>query len=201
MTGFERIKQRILQEAREEAEKIIEAAEDRSRELKGRKLEEANRLKAQFDKENEKRALEHKERLIAAAQLDMKKRVLAVKQEMIEAVFQGVMDRIREMPRDEYRKLIAATLANSSLQGDEEIIFSSYDDSKLDQGFLNEVNALFKEQGKKGQLKLAAEKGDFKAGFIAKTKGMEINSSFDAILNTVRDEMEPQVAEILFSEL
>ena len=117
------------------------------------------------------------------------------------AVFSGVIDRIQNMPDDEYREVIASALLNLPLRGDEEVVFSTYDEHRLDQSFLDQVNELLSKQGRKGRLRLAPDRGQFRAGFILRTEGIEINNTFESVVKTLRDEMEPQVADILFGGL
>lgn len=52
MTGIEKIKQRILEDAQKEADEIIKAAQDKAQGLKENKEAEAGRLKKQLTKEN-----------------------------------------------------------------------------------------------------------------------------------------------------
>jgi V/A-type H+-transporting ATPase subunit E len=129
----------------------------------------------------------------------MRKKVLAAKQEMIDAVFMGVLQRIESMPDDEYKDIIMSMLLASPLYGDEEVVFSACDPHNLDQGFLNKVNEMLVKDGRKGQLRLSSDRGQFKAGFILRREGVEINSTFESILGTLRNDMEPLLAEILFA--
>ncbi|SFQ11791.1 V-type ATP synthase subunit E [Caldicoprobacter faecalis] len=201
MNGFDKIKQRILEDAQQEAERIIQSAEEKAREIKEAKANEVGKLKKRLTEQNMEAAREHKRRMLVSAQLEMKKKVLAAKRDMIEAVFRGVIERISSMADDQYREVIASMLLNAPLQGDEEVVFSVYDQYRLDQGFLDYVNEQLKKQGRKGQLRLAPDRGQFKAGFVLRGHEVEINSSFEAIVRALRIEMEPQVAEMLFGEL
>ncbi|NLO82556.1 MAG: hypothetical protein GX094_05805 [Clostridiales bacterium] len=201
MAGIEKIKQRIIEDAQREADEIIQAARDKAKGLKEQKEAEAGRLKKQLTKESMELAREHKKRMLTIARLEMRKKVLAAKQEMMNAVFNGVIDRIQNMPDEEYRKVIVSALLNLPLRGDEEIVVSAHDEHRLDQSFLDEVNELLNKQGRKGGLRLAPDRGQFRTGFILRTGGIEINNTFESIVKTVRDELEPQVADILFGGL
>ncbi|MBM7582435.1 V/A-type H+-transporting ATPase subunit E [Caldicoprobacter guelmensis] len=201
MNGFDNIKQRIMEDARQEAERIIQSAEGKAREIKEAKATEAGKLKKRLTEQNMEAAREHKRRLLVSAQLEIKKKVLAAKRDMIEAVFKGVIERISGMADDQYRGVIASMLLNAPIQGDEEVVFSVYDQYRLDQSFLDYVNEQLKKQGRKGELRLAPDRGQFKAGFVLRRHGIEINASFEAIVRALRVDVEPQVAEILFGEL
>jgi len=199
MTGIDRIKQRILEDAQKEADLIVQTAQHKADALKAAKAGEAGKLKKRLTEENMEAAREHKRRLLTVAQLEMRKKVLAAKQEMIDAVFMGVLQRIESMPDDEYKDIIMSMLLASPLYGDEEVVFSACDPHNLDQGFLNKVNEMLAKDGRKGQLRLSSDRGQFKAGFILRREGVEINSTFESILGTLRNDMEPLLAEILFA--
>ncbi len=63
MNGFDKIKQRILEDARQEAERIIQSAEERAREIKEAKANEAARLKKRLTEQSMEAAREHKRRM------------------------------------------------------------------------------------------------------------------------------------------
>jgi len=201
MNGFDKIKQRILEDARQEAERIIQSAEERAREIKEAKANEAARLKKRLTEQSMEAAREHKRRMLVSAQLEMKRKVLAAKRDMIEAVFAGVIERISGMADDQYREVIASMLLNAPLQGDEEVVFSVYDEGRLDQGFLDYVNEQLTKQGRNGRLRLSPDRGQFRAGFVLRGREVEINCSFESIVRALRADMESQVAEMLFGEL
>lgn len=201
MNGFDNIKHRILEDARQEAERIIQSAEEKAQEIKQAKADEASRLKQRLTEQSMEAARERRRRMLVSAQLEMNKKLLAVKRDMIEAVFTGAIDRISGMADDQYRELIASMLLNAPIQGDEEVVFSVHDENRLDQSFLDYVNKKLHKQGRKGKLRLAPDRGQFKAGFVLRGQKVEINSSIDAIVRALRTEMESQVAAMLFGEL
>ncbi len=104
-----------------------------------------------------------------------------------------------DIPRDEYRRVISKMLLESA-QGYEEVIFSAADEERLDQSLIHQVNKELKEQGKRGELRLSAERGQFDGGFILRSGGMEINNTFGAILRMSRNHLEARLAEILFGK-
>lgn len=200
MVGIDRIKEQILEDAQTEAERIISEAEDKVRALKEKKREEANALKEKLMEESSLKAQERKRRMMIAANLEMRKNILAAKQEMINKVIEDTLKVIEQMPVAEYRGIISNMLLDTVVTGEETVIFSERDKDRLDAGFIAGVNLKLKEQGKKGQLKLGPAAGDFRSGFILKSGGMEINNSFEAIIRMNRNELESEIAGILFAE-
>lgn len=200
VAGIDRIKEQILEDARAEAERIIREAEDKVRALKEKKSEEANALKGKLMEESSLKAQERKRRMITAANLEIRKNILAVKQEMINKVLEEALKAIEQMPVAEYRSIISNMLLDTVVTGDETVIFSERDKDRLDAGFIAGVNIKLKEQGKKGQLKLGQAAGNFRSGFILISSGLEINNSFESIIRMNRNEMESEIAGILFGE-
>lgn len=199
MNGIDRISERILKDARDEATRIVEEAQERARSLKDKKVEQTNKDNERLYRESADKAQERKRRMLAVAELEMRKEILSVKQQTIDEAMDRVNEVIMEMPRDEYRKVVSHMLLESA-QGDEEVFFSTSDEERLDQGLIDEVNRKLLEAGKKGELRLSPERGAFQGGFILKSGGMEINNTFEAIIRTGRDEVESDLARILFGE-
>ena len=199
MDGIDRISQRIIEDAQAEAAGVIEDAQDRARSLKDRRTIEVEKNNERLHRENSDKAQERKRRMLAVAQLEMRKDILTVKQELIDKAMEEARKAIIHMPREEYRDMIARMLIGSA-EGDEEVVFSKADSERLDKGLIEEVNTNLKEQGKKGNLKLSPDRGSFDGGFILRSGGMEINNTFESIIRMSRDELESQVAHILFGE-
>ena len=199
MNGIDRISQRILDDAQAKAAQIIEEARQRARSIKDKKTEEAEKNNQKIHKDNKAKAQERRQRMLGAAELEMRKEVLASKQQMIDEVMEKTKEAIMDMPRGEYGKIVSNMLLESA-QGHEEVIFSVADEGRLDQSLIDEVNKMLKGQGKRGELKLAPERGEFDGGFILRSGGMEINNTFGAILRMNRNHLEARLAEILFGK-
>ena len=46
---------------------------------------------------------------------------------------------------------------------------------------------------------LSKNPGKFKGGFILENNGIEINSTYEALVSSLRDELEFEVAKVLFN--
>ena len=199
MNGIDRISQRILEDAQAEAARIIEEAEERARSIKDRKTKEVEKSNQKLHEDNMAKAQDRKRRMLSAAELEMKKEVLAAKQQMIDEAMEKAKQAIMDMPKDEYRRVISKMLLESA-QGHEEVVFSAADEKRLDQSLIDQVNQELKQQGKRGELSLSSERGEFEGGFILRSGGMEINNTFGAILRMSRNHLEARLAEILFGK-
>ena len=97
-----------------------------------------------------------------------------------------------------YEQVILDMLMASVESGEEEIIMSDDGKKKLSADFINKANKALESVGKKGKLRMSDEIRNISGGFILTGQGVEINNSFEAIINLNRDEIEPKVAEIFF---
>lgn len=199
MNGIDRISKRILDDARAEAARIIDEARERARSLKEDRLEQVEAENERHYNESVIMAKERKQRMLAMAGLEMRKDALAAKQQLIDDVMEKVKEAIMVMPRDEYRHIVSKMLLESA-QGHEEVYFSVVDEGRLDQSIVDEVNNLLRAGGKKGELRLSPKREEFHGGFILRTGAMEINNTFGALIRTSRDEVESELARILFKE-
>ena len=102
------------------------------------------------------------------------------------------------MNENEYSQLLEAMLLSNVETGDEEIIFDERDLSRIDKSLVKRVNKNLKEQGIRDDVRLSGERRSIKSGFILKRGDLEINCSIDAQIKSLREELEGEIAAILF---
>ncbi len=198
MEGIEKIKGKIIQDAENRANEILDKARSQADEIIAKAKVQAD-IKAKELSEKSLHAAREKKRIInSMVELDMRKEILAAKQEVIEKVFGLALERLNNLEKNKYEEVILNMLMTSVETGDEEIIMSEAGKSKLSPEFINKANDSLGKRGKVKKLSISKETRDISGGFILLKKGVEINNSFEAILRTCRDEIEPKVAEILF---
>ncbi len=200
MEGIERIKQKILQEAQNEKEKIIDEAKREAETILQQGKIKCKEVEEQAVEKAEKQAEEERRKIISIARLEERKRLLDAKQKMIDQVFKKVEQDMASLDADVYNKLIYNMLIESAITGDEEVIICEKDSDKITPELLSQVNKALKEQGKAGELKLAKTKIPCLGGFILKSKDVQINNTFDALMKIQREDMEAEIAKILFEE-
>jgi V/A-type H+-transporting ATPase subunit E len=179
--------QRILQTAQERADTIREEAEKRS-----------NDNREEILKQAEAKARERRERISTVGALERRKDLLEAKQEGIRAALMLALSSFKEMPTGDYRALLKGMLV-SVASGTERVIVSPEDHESLDETFFREVNDDLKKTGKPGQLTLSEETRPMSGGAILSQGQVEINLSFDMTLSLIGDDLEPEIARILYS--
>ena len=197
MANVEALEKRLLEEAREEAAEIKAEGKERARKIEKEAQKRAQEeSEAIIDRAREE-AEEIKDRNQTMARLEGKKELLTQKQLEIQALFNEVMEEIQQLDRDRYTEIITEMLLEQAA-GEAKVIFSPRDREELGTEFIAHINKKLKSSGKKGELKLSEESREIKAGFILKEKGVENNNSFEELLSIQREELEAEVARVLF---
>ena len=116
---------------------------------------------------------------------------------MLDDVFATGKTQIRNLPDDEYRKLMKKLLHDEVETGDEEIIVDN-NETRIDQDLIKEINREL-GPGYRGNLRLSQEKAELGAGFILRRGKIKNNVSLDVLLSQARKELEIDLAKELFS--
>jgi len=192
--AIEAIIQKILGDARKEADAIRSKASGQAEGILAEARARAELLKADIGEKAGGRARQEEERMRTSAVIDAKKQVLAEKQKAISAVFSAALEEIKGMDKAGYQDIIGKML--SSADGDEEVIIPS-SEKRIDAAFIDKVNKTYFK--KKAGFRLSVEKREMPGGgFILKKERVEKNNSFAVILNSLRPVIERQLAEMLF---
>ena len=197
MAGAEKLIEKILDEARQQAQANIEKArKEADAILQAAKAEAEKKERLTLEKARIN-ADEKKRRMIASAELDAKKEKLKAKQDIIEEAFKKALEKLNSLPEQQYFGILEDMLINIGRENCE-LILSDRDKKRLNSAFLDNIKSRLKEKGYTGNINISDETRDIKGGFILKMGDIEINNSFDAILRMKRDELEPEVVKILF---
>jgi V/A-type H+-transporting ATPase subunit E len=198
--SLEKILERIEQDAQGEVDRIKSRASKTVDEILKKAQDEAEALQAQALEDARIEAEQRKERLISTANLDLRKARLAEKQDAIDAAFREAVESLLNMEDAEYRSIMRGMILPNVQTGDEEIILSEKDKAGLGEELLEEVNRQLIETGKKGKLTLSRDTYNILGGFILRRGKIELNSSFETLFKSSRDDLESEVSKILFPE-
>ena len=198
MSGAERITRRILAEAAAGAAAICEEAKQKAAEALAEAEKVAGLTRKQIAERAAGEAVEQKRRIKGMAELELRKEILAAKRELLDEAFEKALAGLAGLDDDCYRSLLKRMLLTAAERGDETVFLSSRDGRRLDREFWAGVNRDLAGAGKKGTLVPAAETRDLRGGFILQSGGVEINCSFESLLEMQREELEPEVAALLF---
>lgn len=194
MEGKDTIINKIMSDADSQAEEILAQAKAKAEAQVKKALDESEALQADAAKKAEDAGSELITCRLTVAGLDVKKQMLAVKKELIDASFAKAESVLAGLEDDDYLKLISAMLAKSASDGDT-VTVSAKDKSRITADFI-------KKQSKKLgiSLTLGKEYGDFDGGIILTGGGVDKNLTLEVELKLLYDEIQADVAAILFKE-
>jgi V/A-type H+-transporting ATPase subunit E len=198
MSNLDKLADKIIEDANIKAEAMLKEAKDNERILVEKKTKEAELLKNQMIEKTKVEAVMVSRRIISNSQLTVRNEKLVAMQKMIDRVFESALEKLMVMNDNEYLELIKKYLLSMPIAGDEEIILPGKYKSIVSDEYLSQINILLKTNGKIGELKLSSDVRDIKSGFVVLKNGIEINNTFESLVNSLRDELEPEIVNALF---
>ena len=192
----EQVVEKILADAKAEAEKIKKQADDKEAAEQAKLTEQLDEYKKQTQTLAKKAAKDKKLHLLAAGRMDIAKEYLAEKRRMLDEVFAQVRQQLQNLPDEEYCKFMTKLMLEAVETGDEEVIVDN-EETRIDQKFIKQINREL-GPGYKGNLRLADEKQNLGGGFILRRGRIKNNVSFDVLLARARKELEIDLAKELF---
>lgn len=199
MTGIEKIKIKIIEDAREKGLHFEEQAAQEAREIIAEASLNAERKRTELLEKAKCEGEEIYRRNIAIAGLDGRKDTLAAKQEMVDTAFKKAMERIIQLPDKEYQKLLEDMVIGASTSGSGEILLSEKDLNRIDSRFISNLNSRLNDKGISGNLVLSKETIHTVGGFVLRRGDIEMNSTLEILFGMLRTELENDVVRILFN--
>ncbi|MDT8303183.1 MAG: V-type ATP synthase subunit E [Sedimentisphaerales bacterium] len=192
----EQVVEKILADARAEADKIKKQADDKETGEQNKLSEQLDEYKKQTQILAQQAGEDEKSHILAAARMNIAKEYLAEKRKILDEVFEQAHRQLQNLPDDEYRALIKKLLLEAVETGDEEVIVDT-NEGRINHEFIKKINRDL-GQGFKGSLKLSGKKQNIGAGFILTRGKIKTNVSIEVLLDQARKELEIQLAKELF---
>ncbi len=196
---LDKIVEKIKGDAQAEANALTAEAQAAAKKYTNQAKVELEAQCKQLLAEGKEQASREKQQQLQIATLDIRKQVLAEKQALIAKVFEQALQELQQLDKEKYTSILKNMLTKYPLEGDEEIIVSKSDRQRLGDGFITQLNQELKKQKKKGSCKWAEEQRPLKGGFIIRRGKIEANYSFESLLKSQQEELEQEVAQILFA--
>ena len=194
MSIVKNITSKILKDAEAGKENILAAAEEEKNKILSKKASSANEIAQEILQKAEADAKSKKERVISSAKLKVRNNKLAAQQEIIDEVFEKSINKLTELSKEQFLNFVKNSILSMNLTGKQTLILNETGLKFVDDSFIDELN---KEA--KATIALSKTAGNFKGGFILENNGIEINSTYEALVSSLRDELEFEVAKVLFN--
>lgn len=194
MDGIEKITGRIAADGEKEADAILTEARRQAGEITARFEAQARKESADIVDRGRRAADERVERLAGVARLDARKLELAAKQEMLKRAYDLALEKLEHLPDEQAVALLAGLAAQASSTGREQVIFSQKDRARYGKAAVTRAN----EKLGDGRLTLSEQTRPIRGGLILSDGDVEINCTFETLVDLQRGEMDRQVARVLF---
>lgn len=187
--GTQQLVERILSDAKQEAENIVEAAEQKAAKILADASARVETLKAEAEKDAAEKRQSILEKNAASARLDSAKLLLKEKRKVLDTVYDEAHSRLLSLNKEDCLKLFAALLQNYAEEGDEIVFSKSF-------AYEDEVKLLpvFKERN----LKIAQTREELEGGMRLIGEKSDKDLTFPALLATDREENQAQIAKEIF---
>lgn len=196
MTGLEKMKSQILEEAKANADgQIAEAKAQAERILEEAKAEtlksvESISQKSKIDVAN------YQDRVKSSLDLQKRNKILQAKQDLIHEILDKAYEKLEHMETGEYFEIILKLVEKYALAQDGMICFGKADLERMPEGFREKVKQAAAAKG--GALSLSEEGRNIKNGFVLVYGGIEENCTLRAIFDAKKEEMADQIHRLLF---
>ena len=194
MDGIEKITGRIAADTEAEIASIQAEARRQADEITARYEAQAKREAEEIAARGRRSAEERQARLASVAQLDARKLELAAKQEMLKRAYDLALEKLEHLPDEQAVALLADLAAQASSTGREQVIFSQKDRARYGKAAVTRAN----EKLGDGRLTLSEQTRPIRGGLILSDGDVEINCTFETLVDLQRGEMDRQVARVLF---
>lgn len=196
MSNINNLTSKIIKDAEDKKEVILSEAEKEKNKILNKRQAEASTAERVIIEKAGIEAISTKERILSSAGLQARNEKLKAKQEVIREVFQMSIEALCNLSEDDFRGFVKDSILNNNIEGEQKIIFNDRYNKIDNTSLLCEIN---KELGSKASVTLSEETRNFKGGFILEKNGIEINNTFEALVNSLRDDLCSDVAKVLFS--
>ncbi len=185
MSNLENLIQKILEDGRKEAKVIAQESQMNNKEILDSKIDEANDNKDKIIERANRDASMLKERIISEAELKVRDKKLKAKREILDRVFDRAKDELANIGEDDYLNFLKGHMNKMNLKGTEVLI----------------VPEKYKEIVKKsGIYSNISNEESVATGFLLKDGNININYSFESLVDFRREDIEVEIAQKLFQE-
>ncbi len=192
--SIENITATIISDAKLVEETSVKNAEKSMEEIISKARIEAEEIMKQTAEKCIKDAESLKGRKVSAAELQARKMILGAKQEAIQKSFDLALEKLKSMPEDKYLNYLTEEIikipANEGI-----IILNQRDRDKIGEKLIKAVNQRLNVQ----RYKLSDNTINASGGFLLRSGNIEINNTFETLLNSIKDDLTSEVANALFS--
>ena len=197
MNDISAILAKIDSAAQEAARAALAAAEEKARAIGEDYRRQAEEETARAAAAAERQAESVRQRALSQAGIESRNSSLTARREAIDAAFGRAMERLCALPEEE-KIALYARLGASAASGDGRLVLNRAESAAFGEKAAAALEERLHEAGKPGRITLSPEPGAFRGGFVLDQGETELNCTFEVLCAGVKEELEGQVASLLF---
>lgn len=191
MTGLDKIKNQILEEARQKAdEKKLEAQKKADEILKGAK-DQAGRMAEAASAQRQEEEQRHNDRVKSSCDLKRRTMLLEARQRLITQTLDRAYETLLDAPEERYFSLMEKILRQAVQKGEGKMYLSEKDLRRMPEDFEQKVMQIAQDAG--GSLVIEKEPVVIDGGFILTYGGIEENCTWKALFGSNREKLSDLV--------
>jgi len=195
---------KIESKGAEDAKKILQTAADKARQLKESVLKTTESENAERIRAAERKAADRLRTARTEASQASKRATLENRKAVLDGVFGAAEEAVAGLPDQAYADLVVRFLLRDGLSGNEVIRVAGRDHERFGRLFSSNADGvldLLAKRLKKPTFRLTLDPrpADIRGGFLVVGRDFDVDRSTRTILADLRDGLEPELAEILFS--
>ena len=198
MNGIDKITARIVADAQQEAEILLAEAKVEGQEIIERHDRQAQDQYWKLVTAGRREADGKADRMRRMASMEARKQVLGLKQELVEEALDRTVQYFLDLPEDQYVDLLAQFVVRAAKSGREQLIFSPKDRGLYGKKVTIRANEALGAKGMEAELTMSEEAREMSGGVIVTDGLVDVNCSFDAMIEAQKGVLISPVAEILF---
>ena len=196
MNGLEKLTGQIDADVQKEIDAALVQARSQAQEIQSWYESQAQIQVEAIRRKGQQDAVFRQERLVDEAKMEARRDILATKQELIGRAFDLALEKLLELPENEYVALLADLAVKASSTKKEAVIFSQKDRTRYGKTVVTQAN----EKLGGGHLTLSEQTRPIKGGLILQDSQVETNCSFEVLIHLQRNTLSAEVAQVLFKE-
>lgn len=195
MSGLDKIIEKINADSASKCSEILSDAEAQSRQIAEAARQDGEKACEEIKAAAEKQAQSVLKMSQANCQQQARRAVLAAKVRAVDETIAAAAQALDSMPEGEYFESLKSLASKNVCRGEGIMYLNSRDIKRLPDGFEASVNSVLPEGC---SVKIAASAADIRNGFILVYGDIEINCTFDAIIESQKDAIKEKVCSIIF---
>ena len=186
--------EKILAQARAEAEKIKAQADEKIKAFNSAGEEELSKYRRETERLAHIAGEEKKATVLAAARIAIAKEMTEAKRKLLNTAIEKAGQKIKSLNDGEYLPIMEGLILRSVKTGNEELVIGR-NENRINENFIRSIN---KKLADKGGLRIASDRADIDAGFILRQNRTRVNAGLDVMLKVAGEQLESKLAEQLF---